>query len=713
MITMDLSQNACGGNLTVEWIVSDGCGAADSTTAMIILAPDATTPTFVNLSSDITVNVDVDNCESSVVFSTPIGTDCNQPVSVTQVANGAGDLLLSGSEFPVGTTTIVFQAEDNCGNTVLDSFDITVVDFQQPSLDCPQDITVCNDADACFWTADMTTDPIFADNCDGIDLSYTISGETNTSGDSLVRLDNVQFELGLSTIIYSLTDTMGNTITCAFDVLVEDCQAPSITCPPSGDLILECANAGINDSITAWIATVSFSDNCPDSTIMNSVSFVESMCGNTETRIYTFTTTDAAGNTAICTSNVIIADTTAPIVTLAMDETVECDGEGNNADLLSWLSNNGGATGSDLCGNVTWTNDYTGLSNGCGNTGSALVTFTATDDCGNTSITQATFNIQDITDPVLVLPTALTLECDNSLNEEIIQSWLSQAYATDQCGDAVVTNNGLSTFAEACGLTGTYTVQFTATDDCGRTTISTQTITIIDTTNPLITAEATDLIIECTMSGDYSTEINNWLDLNGNAVASDGCSGPVFWSTPVAGSLVDECGNTSTTLYTFMVSDSCSNTATTTASVIIIDETAPILTEPMDITVQCEDMGATTVSAWIATAIAADSCGTASVTNEIYNTISGCGNTDETIYLFTATDLCGNTSTAFASYKIEDDTIPTIIAPADLNDNMLEKQILQHKSCNGLEKLLWLMVVVLQRSPQIIMEVYQINAVAL
>ena len=52
----------------------------------------------------------------------------------------------------------------------------------------------------------------------------------------------------------------------------------------------------------------------------------------------------------------------------------------------------GGAASSDVCSGVTWSNNFTGLSDLCGSTGSATVTFTATDDCGNASTTTATFN---------------------------------------------------------------------------------------------------------------------------------------------------------------------------------------------------------------------------------------------------------------------------------------------------------------------------------
>ena len=46
-------------------------------------------------------------------------------------------------------------------------------------------------------------------------------------------------------------------------------------------------------------------------------------------------------------------------------------------------------------------NDFSALSDDCGETGSATVTFTATDDCGNFSTTSATFTIEDTTDPTI------------------------------------------------------------------------------------------------------------------------------------------------------------------------------------------------------------------------------------------------------------------------------------------------------------------------
>ena len=84
-----------------------------------------------------------------------------------------------------------------------------------------------------------------------------------------------------------------------------------------------------------------------------------------------------------------------------MDATVECDGAGNGTDLDAWLASNGGASATDACSGVTWSNDFDALSADCGATGAATVTFTATDDCGNATSTTATFTIEDTTAPAV------------------------------------------------------------------------------------------------------------------------------------------------------------------------------------------------------------------------------------------------------------------------------------------------------------------------
>jgi hypothetical protein len=54
----------------------------------------------------------------------------------------------------------------------------------------------------------------------------------------------------------------------------------------------------------------------------------------------------------------------------------------------------------DICGNVSITNNFTSFPYDCGNTGSVTVIWTAEDACGNKSATSATFTIEDPTTEV-------------------------------------------------------------------------------------------------------------------------------------------------------------------------------------------------------------------------------------------------------------------------------------------------------------------------
>ena len=88
------------------------------------------------------------------------------------------------------------------------------------------------------------------------------------------------------------------------------------------------------------------------------------------------------GNPNLCDTASLFIVVTPVNDSIAKNMTVHCDGQGNTQQLQAWLASNGGATPGDECYNCTWTNNFTGLSDGCGKTGSANVTFTLTYDCG-------------------------------------------------------------------------------------------------------------------------------------------------------------------------------------------------------------------------------------------------------------------------------------------------------------------------------------------
>ena len=132
-----------------------------------------------------------------------------------------------------------------------------------PSISCPgNDVVQCNDAGTCTWTSDDSTDPIYNDNCPGLTVTYEITGATTATGTTdpvnTVEGDDIVFNIGTSEVCYTITDPSGNSSSCCFDVVIEDCEAPTITCNDQFDI------ACGSEDIATWIAdiTATAADNC-------------------------------------------------------------------------------------------------------------------------------------------------------------------------------------------------------------------------------------------------------------------------------------------------------------------------------------------------------------------------------------------------------------------------------------------------------------------
>lgn len=114
------------------------------------------------------------------------------------------------------------------------------------------------------------------------------------------------------------------------------------------------------------------------------------------------------------------------------------------------------------------------------------VTLTVTDGDGATDDGTATVTITDTTPPVLTCPADVTIECDESTDP----SNTGSATATDNCDPSPdVTYSDVET-PGACAAEKTIARTWDATDECGNTNICVQTITVVDTTPPVIACNA-------------------------------------------------------------------------------------------------------------------------------------------------------------------------------------------------------------------------------
>ncbi len=348
----------------------------------------------------------------------------------------------------------------------------------------------------------------------------------------------------------------------SMDFTIAPNSMPPLLDAPAQDTTIECSVINQETAIQAWLNNhggAVVTNYCGNLNWTNNYDILSNGCGASGSAIVTFTATDECGST-VTTALLTIADTNHPVIDVpAIDMVVQCDGQGNLADLNNWLDNRGGALATDACGNVSWTNNYSTLSNGCGSTGSASVIFSATDDCGNIATTAAAFTIEDHVAPNIVTAARdTTIECGASNQDSIIQKWLDQkggALASDVCGNVSWTNNYL-TLSNGCGSTGSTSVIFSATDDCGNIATTAAAFTVEDRVAPNIVTAARDTTIECGASNQDSI-IQTWLDQHGGAIAIDIC-GNVSWTHdfPV---ISDTCDTTVSHIITFTAFDECLN----------------------------------------------------------------------------------------------------------------------------------------------------------
>ena len=122
----------------------------------------------------------------------------------------------------------------------------------------------------------------------------------------------------------------------------------------------------------------------------------------------TWTATDVSGNSSTVT--VIVQDTPPPSLTVPANVVVECSAQGGQAVTI------GQATGSDIYGPVTITNDAPGTFS----LGTIQVTWTATDGSGNKTTGTQDVTVEDTTKPSLTVPANVAVEC----SLRVVKQWI-------------------------------------------------------------------------------------------------------------------------------------------------------------------------------------------------------------------------------------------------------------------------------------------------
>ena len=577
----------CGFTVWRMWTATDECGQ-ELTVSQLVTVLDTTAPTL-TVDPDATVECGDDLPAPNATATDDCG-DATWTVSA-EVTDACGETFIM---------VRTYVAVDECGNTSTATQTITVVDTTDPSLDVADDATVECDEDI--------PAPEYEANDTCGDVSVEVSEET-LPGDCPQEYTLVR--------TYTATDDCGNTASATQTINVVDTTAPTANEPE--DITIECdeEDPGFDPM---------FLDNCDDTLDISAISSIVQLdCGYQIQR--SWTAVDDCGNSTTVDQVVTVVDTTNPTVVAGPDVTVECDepvpGPSFNA--------------SDNCDDEPDVDVDEVITEGdCPQEYILTRTYTVTDDCGNSASDVQVITVVDTTPPSITAAEDAIVECGDDLP-------VPDAQVEDNCGEASWTVSAEVT--ETCGETFIMIRTYVATDECGNTSVDTQTITVVDTTPPSIEA-GPDATIEC--DEDIPAP-----EFEANDTCGD-VSVEVSEET-----LPGDCPQEYTLVRTYTATDDCGNTASATQTINVVDTTAPTANEPEDITIECDEEDPGFDPMFL------DNCDDTLDISAISSIVQlDCGYQIQRSW--TAVDDCGNSTTVDQVVTVVDTTNPTVVAGPDV-----------------------------------------------
>ena len=299
-LTRPVSCNPASGTVFPLGTTTVSCSATDkadntATGSFNVDVVDTTAPTL-TVSADITAEATSPN-GAAVTFPAATATDAAD----TNPTVGCSPTI--GDTFALGTTIVTCTAQDSANNVATESFTVDVVDTTAPDLTLPSDT---------FATAGPS----------GAIVDYTVSATdaVDTSPDIVCDPPSGNlFPLGTTTVHCSATDDEGNVSTGSFDVTVVDHGALVLRLPAN-----QAVEATGADGAEATFDVTATDDVDPSPDITCTHSSGETFpIGDTAVRC---TATDDHGNATTGGFTITVHDTSAPLIDLPGDISVEATG---------------------------------------------------------------------------------------------------------------------------------------------------------------------------------------------------------------------------------------------------------------------------------------------------------------------------------------------------------------------------------------------------
>lgn len=592
-----------------------------------ITVVDSIAPTISNCPVNKILYNTATTCDVFYSWTQPTASDNCPRFSIAQTAG-----LTSGSAFPVGITTVTYDAQDLKGNHTLCNFNVTVKDTVKPIiLGCPQNIVVNSNPNICKGTASWTP-PTTIDNCP----NPTIAQFGGLSSGSL-------FPVGVNTIKYRAIDASGNISYCIFTVTVLDVQAPTLVNMPADITVSNDAN--LCGATVSWVIPSS-TDNCTGSSVAQTGGILNGGFFPFGTSTVTYTATDIGGNTTLDSFTVTVNDTQAPTFSTCMGDTTISTDLGLCSAVFSWNA----PSAFDNCPGFVSINQVIGQNPGSSfGLGAHTIAYSATDILGNVDTCTFHFTVIDLEPPMLVnCPTNIFIPKDTNACGSTA-TWIPPT-AIDNCAmDTVIQTGGI--LNGGFFPLGPTTITYTATDAAGNQSTCSFVVFITDASFPIINNCPSNFSVS-NDAGVCGATIS-WTP----PTVTDNCPGSTLTTNPpLANGTVFPIGTT-TVVYT--ATDAALNVTTCSFTVTVTDTQFPVFSFcPQNISVG-NDLGQCGATVNWATPIVVENCPNMTVTpNILPNTFFPIGTTN---IVYTAVDSSGNTTTCNFSVTVSDTEAPTIL----------------------------------------------------
>jgi hypothetical protein len=513
---------------TLSYDVTDSQTNSAPTVTRDVIVADRTAPSLaLNGASVVNVEQGTSYTDAGATAADTIEGDLTGVIVVT----GAIDINTAGAYI------FTYNVSDSAGNAASQLVrTVNVIDTTIPIITLNGAATIDHEINTVFVDPGANA----TDNIDGsLTANITTSGSVNAS------------VLGSYVISYNVQDSSGNAATTVTrTVNVSDTGAPVISLIGDNPIYHE-----LNTTFTDPGATASdASDGNVTSSIVVTGSVNSAVAG---TYTLTYNVTDSQANSAATvTRDVIVADVTAPIITLNGASTIPHEQGTIYTDLGATATDNidGVITGSIIVtGNVA-----------VNNAGTYVLNYNVSDSSGNTAATVVrTVIIADTTAPTIMLTGLATVAVEQGSSYTDAGATASDNIDGGLTGSIIVSGDTVD-----ANIAGTYVIRYDVSDAAGNSAAQiTRTVAVADTTAPIIALAGL-----ASVNHEQGTTYTD-----AGATASDTVDGNLTLSI-ITNSTVNS-GVAGTYSVTYNLSDAAGNSATTvTRTVIVADTIAPSIT---------------------------------------------------------------------------------------------------------------------------------------